>query len=111
PTWQGLFSQRIRWAAKTSAYNNGFGKLTGLLVLLMNALVIIIIVLSSLNIFHVKILLYVVVIKLYLDFLLIYKTASFFNQKSVLRSYLMGFIFYSFFSVYVALLSIFQGYT
>jgi len=110
-SWQELVSQRIRWAAKTSAYNNGFGKLTGIIVLFMNSLVVITLFLTLLNMFPAKILLYILVIKLYLDFLLIYKTASFFNQKSILRSYLIGFILYPFFSLHVTFLSVFNGYT
>lgn len=111
PSWQGLFSQRIRWAAKTSSYDNGFGKLTGLIVLLMNAFLVTIILLTIINMFSAKILLYMMVIKFYLDFLLIYKTALFFNQRNVLKSYVMAFILYPFFSVYVAFLSVFNGYT
>jgi biofilm PGA synthesis N-glycosyltransferase PgaC len=45
------------------------------------------------------------------DFLLIYKTASFFNQRTVLASYLVAFILYPFFSVYIAISSLFKGYT
>lgn len=111
-SWQGLCSQRVRWAAKTSAYNNGFGKLTGLIVLLMNALIIILILLFMLNMFHANILLCIIIIKFCLDFLLIYKAALFFNQKNAaLKSYLTAFILYPFFSVYVAILSLFSGYT
>lgn len=110
-SWQTLCSQRIRWAAKTSAYNNGFGKLTGLIVLFMNTFFVTALLLTVLNIFNTKAFLYTLVIKIYSDFLLIYKTASFFNQKSILRSYLIGFLLYPFFSVYIAFLSIFNGYT
>jgi poly-beta-1,6-N-acetyl-D-glucosamine synthase len=110
-SWQALCSQRIRWAAKTSAYNNGFGKLTGIIVLLMNAFFVTALLLSLINMVNPKILLYILVIKLYSDFLLIYKTASFFNQKHVLRSYFIGFFVYPFFSFYVAFLSVFNGYT
>ncbi|WP_100613361.1 glycosyltransferase family 2 protein [Confluentibacter citreus] len=110
-SWQELLMQRIRWAAKTSAYSNGFGKLTGLIVLLMNTLVVTALLFTLFNMVHVKIFLYILVIKLYLDFLLIYKTASFFNQKRVLRSYLLGFLVYPFFSVFIAFLSVFNGYT
>src|SRR5690606_26151722 len=74
-TWADLFSQRMRWAAKTSAYNTVFAKLTGLIVLLMNALFVTALFLFLFNSFNAKILLYIIVIKLYLDFLLIYKTA------------------------------------
>src|SRR5690606_31206975 len=90
-TWADLFSQRMRWAAKTSAYNTVFAKLTGLIVLLMNVLFVMALLLFLFNSFNTKIVLYMIVIKLYLDFLLIYKTAAFFNQKHLFKSYLLGF--------------------
>ncbi|AUP80147.1 glycosyltransferase [Flavivirga eckloniae] len=109
-SWKGLISQRIRWAAKTSAYNNWFGKLTGLIVLLMNALFISTVLLSVLDVFSFKILGYILFIKFNIDFLLIYKSASFFNEKSVLKSFPLAFIMYPFFSCYVAFTSLFKTY-
>lgn len=108
--WKNLISQRIRWAAKTSAYNNWFGKLTGLVVLLINALIIIGLVLSIVGILNFKTLFYIIFIKFNIDFFLIYKSASFFNQKNILKSYIFGFIMYPFFSVYVACISTFSSY-
>ncbi|SFZ89423.1 Glycosyltransferase, catalytic subunit of cellulose synthase and poly-beta-1,6-N-acetylglucosamine synthase [Flaviramulus basaltis] len=110
PTWKHLISQRIRWAAKTSAYNNWFGKLTGLTVLLMNSIIIISLLLSLMGVFKLKILLYIIIIKFNIDFFLIYKSANFFNQKEVLMSFFFGFIIYPFFSVYVAFISVFSNY-
>ena len=110
PSFKALISQRIRWAAKTSAYNNWFGKLTGLIVLLMNTLVIVTLLLSILGILNFKICFYILFIKFNIDFLLIYKSASFFNQKRVLKSYALGFLIYPVFSVYVAFISTFKGY-
>ncbi|MDP5158031.1 MAG: glycosyltransferase [Flaviramulus sp.] len=109
-SWSSLISQRVRWAAKTSSYNNWFGKLTGLIVLLINALIIIGLLLSLLQIFNFKSWIYVVVIKFNIDFYLIYKSATFFNQKDVLRSFIPSFFFYPFFCVYVAFLSVFSSY-
>jgi len=106
-----LLMQRIRWAAKTSAYNNGFGKLTGLIILLMNVFIIIILLLTLLNVFNLKAFIFILVTKLCMDFLLLYKTAVLFNQKNILKSYLIGCVIYPFFSVYVAFLSVFNGYT
>ncbi|WP_445734197.1 glycosyltransferase family 2 protein [Mariniflexile sp.] len=111
PTWETLVSQRIRWAAKTSAYKNGFGKFTGLIVLLMNALMISTLLMTILGAFNLKIFLYLVIIKFNIDFFLIYKSALFFNQKGVLRSFIVGFLLYPFFSVYVACISVFSSYT
>ncbi len=110
PTWDSLVSQRVRWAAKTSAYNNWFGKITGLIVLLMNTLVILLGLLTILGAFNLKSFIYLVIIKFNIDFFLIYKSAMFFNQKSVLRSFIIGFLFYPFFSVYVAFVSVFSNY-
>ncbi|GAA4804883.1 glycosyltransferase [Litoribaculum gwangyangense] len=110
PTWNELISQRIRWAAKTSAYNNWFGKLTGLIVLLKNAILIIGLLLSIIGVFNIKIWLFILIIKLNIDFFLIYKSATFFNLKNVLVNFVTGFFVYPFFSVYVAFKSLFSGY-
>ena len=109
-SWQQLITQRMRWAAKTSSYNNGFGKVTGIIVLLMNLMVILSLLLSVLGLLKATILFYIVFIKFNMDVLLICKAAIFFNQKEVLRSILLGFLLYPFFSVYVAFLSLFKGY-
>jgi biofilm PGA synthesis N-glycosyltransferase PgaC len=106
-----LVSQRIRWAAKTSAYKNVFGKLTGILVLLMNALIIIGLLGIITNTLKISIFLYVVFIKFNIDVLLISKAAAFYNQKRALTSIIFSFICYPFFTVYVAVLSMFKGYT
>ncbi len=109
-SWTSLKTQRIRWAAKTSAYNNWFGKLTGVIVTLMNALVIILTLLVILSAFNLKILIYILIIKLNIDFYLIYKSALFFNQKAVLKTFILGFLIYPVFSIYIAFLSMFKGY-
>ena len=93
PTWRQLIAQRIRWAAKTTSYNNWFGKLTGFIVFAMNAMVIANILLVILSIIPPNTLIYILFIKFNIDFLLIYKTASFVNQKDVLFSFL--FFIYS----------------
>lgn len=110
PTWSALKAQRIRWAAKTNAYNNGFGKLTGLIVLLMNALIISLLTLTLVNKFSLKSFIYVLVIKFSIDFLLIFKSALFFNQKQVLKTYVFGFFLYPFFSVFIAFASMITDY-
>lgn len=110
-SFKSLIAQRLRWAAKTSHYNNTFGKLTGLMVLLMNSLIIISITSYILGLLELKTIIYMLFIKLNIDFLLIYKTAAFFNQKTVLKSYLLAFAIYPFFSVYIAIISTFKNYT
>jgi len=110
-SWKELIAQRIRWAAKTSAYKNWFGKFTGIIVLLMNLMVLLSLVLLVFGLLKANMLFYIIFIKFNMDVLLIYKAATFFNQKEVLRSIIFGFLLYPFFSVYVAFLSLFKGYT
>lgn len=110
PNWKSLFSQRKRWASKTTAYNNWFGKLTGFIVLLMNASILIGLTLSSINIISFKSLFYILFIKFNIDLLLLYKSVVFFNKKEALKNYLMSFLIYPFFSVYIAFSSLFKSY-
>ncbi len=105
-----LLSQRIRWAAKTSSYNNWFGKLAGLIVLMMNASLVCSLLFVLISLLDAKFLGYIFVIKFSIDFLLIYKTSRFFNQEVYLSSYLISSLLYPFFSVYVATISVFKGY-
>ncbi|MFT4780437.1 MAG: biofilm PGA synthesis N-glycosyltransferase PgaC [Psychroserpens sp.] len=108
--FKSLKSQRVRWASKTSNYNNGFSKLTALVVLFMNALLVCLPLLCFSGIISVKVFLYTCVIKFLIDFLLIFKTARFFDQGQFLSSYFLSCLLYPFFSVYVAFISIFKGY-
>ena len=110
PDFTNLISQRIRWAAKTSSYKNLFGKVTGLIVLLMNASLICYLVLAIIGEFEFRILGYVFIMKYCIDFLLIYKTARFFNQQEVFATYWVSSLLYPFFSVYIGIISAFKGY-
>ncbi len=110
PNLKSLISQRLRWAAKTSNYRNLFGKLIGIMVLSMNALVICLLMITVVGIVHPKILAYTFLIKFCIDFLLIFKTVRFFNQEQYLISYFFASILYPFFSVFVAFSSLFKGF-
>lgn len=108
--WSALINQRLRWASKVSAYKSWFSKLTGLIVLLTNALIITLTLLVTLNVFNFKVFIYILTLKFSVDLLLIYKSATFFNQKKVLKTYIFAFIVYPFFSVYIVFLSLFKQY-
>lgn len=105
-----LIEQRVRWAAKTSAYKNLFGKLSGFVILLQNGLLICSIFLSAIGIVSWKELFYLFLIKIGCDFLLIYKSTLFFDQKKPLLFYIPAALYYPFFSVYVAFIAFFKGY-
>ena len=108
--FRSLLSQRVRWAAKTSSYNNLFGKITGLLVLIMNASIICGLLLAIIGTINPKIIGYIFVVKFSIDFLLIFKTARFLDQEDFLATYFLSSFIYPFFSVYVAFISVFKGY-
>lgn len=107
---KALIAQRVRWAAKTSAYKNLFGKLSGFVILAQNALLLYCLVLFGLGGLTLKELGYLGVIKFSIDFLLIYKAADFMDQKKHLKYFIISALYYPFFSVYVALVALFRGY-
>ncbi|MFC4723237.1 glycosyltransferase [Geojedonia litorea] len=106
-----LLSQRLRWAAKTSSYGNLFGKLTGLIVVCMNALIICLLMFFIVGIIPIKTLVYVFLIKFGIDFLLLFKASRFFDQNQILLSYFLSALLYPFFNVFVAFSSVFTGYS
>jgi len=108
--FKSLVSQRVRWAAKTSSYNSLFGKLTGVIVFLMNGFLVSAPLLCFTNFITIKTLTYTFIIKFCIDFLLLFKTTRFFNQESYLASFFFSSFIYPFFSVYVVFISVFKGY-
>ena len=109
--WTSYIEQRTRWASKTKAYKNGYGKLIGLFVFCMNLLICSLLLLSLLGFFSFKLYLYVIFIKFNIDLYLIYKSALFFDQKDSLKSYFTSFIVYPFISTYIAFHALFSSYT
>ena len=107
---KGLMSQRKRWATKTSKYNNLFGKFTGISVLFMNALIVCLVMFTTVGIIHPKVLTYTFLIKFCIDFLLLFKTVRFFGQEQFLLSYFFASILYPFFSVFIAFSAVLKGY-
>ncbi len=109
-TWKGLIAQRKRWAAKTSSYQNRFAQFVGMLVFLANLSLILglgLALFGSLSWFHLGTLF---LIKINVDFILIYNTASFLDQTQVMKSFVMSSLIYPFFTVWVALLSLNGNY-
>jgi glycosyltransferase involved in cell wall biosynthesis len=107
--WKSLFYQRVRWASKTSSYQSTFGKGLGLLVFGGNLCLVLSIsfwvlgLVSFLNIFLL------LVLKFTVDVILIYK-ANYFLNKSKMRYLVLSSLLYPFFSVSVALYSLFGKY-
>lgn len=108
--FKALVNQRVRWASKTSNYKSIFGKLTGAIVFLMNATILCLPLFVLIDLITIKSFLYTFVIKIMIDFLLIYKSARFLEQESFLVSFLSSSILYPFFCTYVAIISVFSEY-
>lgn len=108
--FEALVQQRIRWASKTSLNPNWFSKFIGLVVLLSNLVCILVFISMLVQILNTKTAVALLVIKVGIDFLLLFKSARFFKQESVLVSFLLSSIFYSLFSVFIVILSIFNPF-
>lgn len=110
PDLKSLISQRIRWAAKTSAYKSFFGKAVGLTVLLMNLVLVIAFFGFLAGLLPVQALGLPFLLKFNADFILIYKGAQFFGREKAMKVYFFSSLIYPFFSSYVAVSSLFGGY-
>lgn len=108
PTLNNLLHQRIRWASKTSATNNQFGKFVGIIVLLMNLLIFVLLISSVLGMSPTNNLFWVFAFKFIIDFTLILKSLYFTNQLKSTLSYPIIAVFYPLFIVFVSFLSIFE---
>lgn len=105
-----LIQQRLRWASKTSRNPNGFSKLVGLVVFLGNLVCISIVPLLLFKILDSRTAFALLVIKLGIDFLLLFKTVRFFKQENTLFSFISSSFIYPFFSIYIVILSLFTSY-
>ncbi|WP_412559822.1 glycosyltransferase family 2 protein [Winogradskyella sp. MIT101101] len=105
-----LINQRLRWASKTSRNPNWFSKLLGLVVFLANLVCLSLVPLLVFNLISARMTVSLLVIKFGIDFLLLFKTARFFKQETLLLSFLFSSFLYPFFSVYIVVLSLFKPY-
>ena len=107
-TWTELFQQRIRWASKSTGYSSIYGKLLALVVFGGNLAWILSFLLWLVGLLDQNIFMLFVALKFLIDFILIYKTASFFESE--LQYVLASSLLYPFFSVSVAVYSLFGKY-
>ncbi|WP_411893297.1 glycosyltransferase [Winogradskyella sp. A2] len=108
--FNAIVQQRLRWASKTSNYSNWFSKYIGLVVLLGNLSFILILALLLFGTINTRIAVSLMVIKVSIDFLLLFKSARFFKQENQLSSFVFSSFLYPFFNVYIAMLSFFIPY-
>lgn len=107
-TWTELFQQRVRWASKSTSYVSVYGTLLALVVFGGNLAWIISFLLWLLGTLDPNSFILFLSLKFLIDFILIYKTASFFESK--LQYILASSLLYPFFGVSVAVYSLFGKY-
>jgi len=107
--WKCLFYQRVRWASKTGSYDSSFGIGLGLVVFVGNLVWVLGVgcwVLGAILIQDIVLLFF---LKFVVDSILIYN-ANHFLTKNRIRYLILGSLLYPFFSVSVALYSLFGKY-
>jgi glycosyltransferase involved in cell wall biosynthesis len=107
--WKLLFYQRVRWASKTSSYQSTFGKGLGLLVFIGNLDLIIGFGCWVFGFILFQNIVLLFLLKFLIDTILIYKTNNFLNKRKI-RYLILSSLFYPFFSVSIALYSLFGKY-
>lgn len=110
-SFKGLIQQRVRWAAKTTAYDSMYTKLVGALVFATSLIMVILFIMGSLGELpwlHVG---FIFLLKFNIDFVLLYKTSQFFEQQEVMKSYFVSSLLHPFYTVLVAILSLKKSYT
>ena len=107
--WKSLFYQRVRWASKTTSYQSSFGKGLGLVVFGGNLAWVLGFGFWVLGYIPFPKIVFLSLLKFAVDAVLIYKANSFLT-KNRMRYLIMGSLLYPFFSVSVALYSLFGKY-
>ena len=107
--WKSLFYQRVRWASKTSSYQSNFGKGLGLIVFGGNLVWVLGVGCWVSGHIPFQDLVLLTLLKFVVDSILIYK-ANYFLTKKRMYYLILGSLLYPFFSVSVALYSLFGKY-
>lgn len=108
-SWETLFHQRVRWASKTANYSGVYSKQLGLSVFVMNLCWILSLVFWLLSCLEHHYFLFLVTAKLWIDTILIFKTARFFRITT--SHFFLSNLIYPFFSTAVVFYSFFGNYT
>lgn len=109
-SWKYFFNQQLRWASKARAYKNSFAIGVGILVFTANLIIVLTLILTIFNIYNYKLLLLVFILKMGIDFLMIFKTLKFLNLRKSLAIYLVVSFLYPFFIIFTGLISLVKKY-
>lgn len=103
-SWSKLFNQRVRWASKTVSYDGFFGKFLAVIVFVTNLFFAI-----GLFFIHYKIWICLFLLKLIVDYILLFKINKFIGNQKFIFPIISSFI-YPFFCVSVAFYSFFGSF-
>lgn len=98
-SWKALIHQRVRWASKTSAYENWYPKILGLLVFLTNLSGIFLLFVPFYQSELIKTTVYFWILKFGIDFMFLKFSSAYF--KLPFKNFLSSFLCYPFFTVLV----------
>lgn len=107
--WKALFHQRVRWASKTTSYQSDFGEDLALMVFIGNVCIVVSFVLWITGLIPFYHLLGLFLIKFIVDMVLLIQTNRFLYQSRFFFP-LFSSLLYPFFSVSVAVYSLFGKY-
>jgi len=107
-SWKEITNQRIRWASKTSKQKDVFSKLLGLIVFLTNLIVFIGLVLIIINSGFISYYISFLLIKIIVDYLILYQTSGFFKSKINILFFLINTSIYPIITIIVVIKS-FKG--
>jgi len=105
-TWTELIQQRKRWAAKATHFKNPFAKGIGIVVFLANCIVAFSFITGLFN----QQFLWLLIPKILIDTILIYKTAHLYQEQLKPIPYLKTVVFYSIFTAFIAISSMFGSF-
>jgi len=108
-SWSELFSQRVRWASKTSAYQSVFGKDLAVIVFAGNLAIVLASCFLTLGLILWVNLAILFALKFITDHILLYKTNRFLRNKRM-HYLILSSVLYPFFCVAVAVFSWFGKY-
>ena len=92
-SWSALLNQRMRWAAKATAFKNSFGIFVGSVIFCFNAIIVI------LPFFSIKLALCLMILKILIDGFLIFASARFFSKKISPIQFIASSFYYPIFSI------------
>ena len=98
-SWKALLHQRVRWASKTSAYNNWYPKILGMFVFLTNLSGIFLLIAPIYESELIKTTVYFWILKFGIDFMFLKFSSAYF--KLPFKNFVGSFLLYPFFTVLV----------